>query len=189
MTAVNVFGSIPSIFVSAVAPPLAIALAGYLLSSIQDVEVDGLSAAAVYVLLPALVFKTLVTLSVDTATVTSIGGAMIGFTFVMGLVVLGVSRARGQEGTVAYGAAIAVAVPNVGNFGIPIASFAFGTAGRSTAVLFVIVQNLLLYTIGIYLLSKGRTGSSRVDAFERVLTHPVTYCFVSHQVKDRVVST
>ena len=84
MTAVNVLGSIPSIFVSAVAPPLAIALAGYLLGSIQDVEVDGLSAAAVYVLLPALIFERLVTLSVDAATVTSIGGAMIyisrGFT-------------------------------------------------------------------------------------------------------------
>ena len=83
MTAVNVLGSIPSIFVSAVAPPLAIALAGYLLGSIQDVEVEGLSAA-VYVLLPALIFERLVTLSVDAATVTSIGGAMIyisrGFT-------------------------------------------------------------------------------------------------------------
>jgi predicted permease len=179
VTWIGVIESISSIFLSAVAPPLAIALAGYLLGTARDVDVDGLSAIAVYVLLPALVFETLVTLSVDVSTVTTIAGAMLGFTLLMGLIALGVSWARDQNGTVVYGAAMAAAVPNAGNFGIPVATFAFGTTGRSTAVLFVLVQNLLLYTLGIYLLSKGRSGSTHVDALKRVTTQPVTYAVVA----------
>lgn len=178
MIALEIFRSLSSIFLSSVAPPLAIAFVGYLLGISRDVNIDGLSAIAVYILLPALVFETLVSLTVDVSTVTTVAGAMVGFTTVMGLIAWAVSQVRGQNGTIVYGAAMAAAIPNVGNFGIPVATFAFGTPGRSTAVLFVLVQNLVLYTIGIYLLSKGRPGSSHIDAFKQVLTQPVTYAVI-----------
>jgi len=84
----------------------------------------------VYILLPALVFETLVTTSVDVGTVASIAGAMVVFTFLMGVIAWATDRSRGQEGTVVYGAAMVAAIPNVGNFGVPVASFAFGVVGR-----------------------------------------------------------
>lgn len=52
---------------------------------------------------------------------------------------------------------MAAVIPNVGDFGIPVASFAFGEIGSSTAVPFVVVQNLVLFTLGVSLRSKGRS--------------------------------
>ncbi|WP_225336475.1 AEC family transporter [Halomicrobium urmianum] len=179
MTAIDLLRSVLSIFLSSVAPPLSIAAAGYLLGRARDVDIDGLSTVTVYILLPALVFETLVTTSIDVGTVASIAGAMVAFTFVMGVIAWATDRSRGQEGTVVYGAAMAAAIPNVGNFGIPVASFAFGEAGRSTAVLFVVVQNLVLYTLGIYLLSKGRSDGGHREAVRRVLSQPVVYAVVA----------
>lgn len=166
---------ITSTFVSALLPPLSIALAGYLFGTYRNVDADGVSAIAVYILMPALVFETLVTLPVDVGTATAIVVAMVAFTAIMSLVAWTVGQIRNQGGTLVYGAAMAAAFPNTGNFGIPVATFAFGETGRSTAVLFVLVQNLLLYTFGIFFLSKGRAGSSYRDAVERVARQPVTY--------------
>jgi len=182
VTALTLLQSLLSIFLSSVAPPLSIAAMGYLLGQSRDVSIDGLSAVTVYILLPALVFETLVTTSIDIGTVTSIAGVMVAFTFVMGLIAWATDWSRGQEGTVMYGAAMAAAIPNVGNFGIPVASFAFGEAGRSTAVLFVVVQNLILYTLGIYLLSKGRADSGHNEAVRRVLSQPVVYAVLAAMI-------
>ncbi|WP_459192974.1 AEC family transporter [Halosimplex sp. J119] len=179
MQALEVIGSLPSIFLSSVAPPLSIAFVGYLLGRVRDVDTDGLSAAAIYVLLPALVFETLVTLTADLGTVTAAVAAMVVFTFGMGALALGMGRLRGQGGPVAYGAAMAAAVPNAGNFGIPVTSFAFGAVGRSTAVLFVLVQNVLLHTLGIYLLSTGGDEEAYVDGLRRVLRQPVVWALVA----------
>lgn len=172
-------GSVSSVFTSALGPPLAIAAVGYLFGTVKDVDTDGLSAIAVYVLMPALVFETLVTLPIDTGTTTAILAAMFAFTAIMSIIGWAVSRFREQEGTLIYGALMAAAFPNTGNFGIPVATFAFGAAGRSTAVLFVLVQNLLLYTVGIFLLSKGQRDNGLRDALKRVATQPVTYAVVA----------
>jgi len=174
----DALGSIPSVFLSSVAPPLSIAAAGYLLGRVREVDTEPLSTVTVYVFLPALVFETLVTLDAGLGTVTAVVAAMVGFTAVVGALSWAVSRARGREGTVVTGAAMAAAVPNTGNFGIPVATFAFGAAGRSTAVLFVLVQNLLLYTVGVYLLSRGAAGTDRA-ALGRVARQPVVWALVA----------
>ena len=178
MQTLDALGSIPSVFLSSVAPPLSIALAGYLLGRVRAGDTEPLSTVTVYVFLPALVFETLVTLDVGLGTVTAVVGAMVGFTAVMAGISWAVSRARGREGTVVVGAAMAAAVPNTGNFGIPVAAFAFGAAGRSTAVLFVLVQNLLLYTVGVYLLTRGGERDDHA-ALGRVARQPVVYAVLA----------
>jgi predicted permease len=174
----DALGSIPSVFLSSVAPPLSIAAAGYLLGRVREVDTEPLSTVTVYVLLPALVFETLVTLETGLGTAAAAVAAMVGFTALVGALSWGVSRARGREGTVVVGAAMAAAVPNTGNFGIPVATFAFGAAGRSTAVLFVLVQNLLLYTVGVYLLSRGAEGTDGT-ALGRVARQPVVWALLA----------
>jgi predicted permease len=114
-----------------------------------------------------------------------------------------VARLAGESGPVLAGAAMAAGFPNVGNFGIPVATFAFGAVGRTTAVVFVLVQNVLLYTLGVYALARGSAGraeerpgegtdgerrgempdseekSGRRTAAERVLSLPITWAVVA----------
>ncbi|HMB51522.1 MAG TPA: AEC family transporter [Natronoarchaeum rubrum] len=166
------------VFASAVAPPLAIAAAGYLLGALRDVDVEPLSTVTIYLLLPPLVFHSLVTMTIDGDTALSLVAAMTVFTVGTAAVAAAVGRLAGETGSVLSGATLAAAFPNVGNFGIPVATFAFGDVGRTTAVLFVLVQTILIYTVGVYLLAKSGE-SDRTAPIRRVLTLPVTYAMVA----------
>lgn len=167
------------VFLTAVGPPLAIATLGYLLGRWREVDSESLSAVTIYLLLPALVFHSLVTMPIGGDTALSLVAAMVGFTAILAAVTVVVARVAGERGSVLSGATLAAAFPNVGNFGLPVATFAFGEVGRTTAVLFVLVQNILLYTLGVYYLSKSGGSAGRASGVKRVLKLPVTYAVVA----------
>ena len=168
--------SLLSVFVSSVLPPLAIAGVGYALGSVRSVDVDPLNTVVLYVLLPALVFHSLVTGSVGGDTVASLAVGMVGFTLVMMAGAALIGRAVGESGDTLGGFILTSAFPNAGNFGIPVATFAFGAVGRDTAVLFVVVQNVLLYTLGVAIVSRGGDAATAV---RRVLAMPVMYAVLA----------
>lgn len=167
------------VFLTAVGPPLAIATLGYLLGRWREVDSESLGAVTIYLLLPALVFHSLVTMPIGGDTALSLVAAMVGFTAILAAVTVVVARVAGETGSVLSGATLAAAFPNVGNFGLPVATFAFGEVGRTTAVLFVLVQNVLLYTLGVYYLSKSDGSAGRASGVKRVLKLPVTYAVVA----------
>jgi predicted permease len=47
---------------------------------------------------------------------------------------------------------------NTGNYGLPLALFAFGQQGFEQAILFFVMQGILVHTLGIYLASSGQSG-------------------------------
>ena len=63
---------------------------------------------------------------------------------------------------------LASTFPNVGNFGIPVSEFAFGQTGQSTAAMFVVGQNVLLYTVGIFIASRA-CAAKATQSIKRVL--------------------
>jgi len=171
--------SIVAVLTSAVGPPLSIAAAGYLLGRWKDVDVEPLSTVTVYLLLPALVFHSIVTMPIDAATVGSLVATMVLFTGVLAGVSVTVGSLAGESGLTLRAGSIAAAIPNAGNFGIPVATFAFGAVGRTTAVLFVLVQNVLMYTVGVYVLSRGGEADGRLAALRRVFELPLTYAVLA----------
>jgi len=171
--------SIVAVLTSAVGPPLSIAAAGYLLGRWKDVDVEPLSTVTVYLLLPALVFHSIVTMPIDAATVGSLVATMVLFTGVLAGVSVAVGSLAGESGLTLRAGSIAAAIPNAGNFGIPVATFAFGAVGRTTAVLFVLVQNVLMYTVGVYVLSRGGEADGRLAALRRVFELPLTYAVLA----------
>jgi len=171
--------SIVAVLTSAVGPPLSIAAAGYLLGRWKDVDVEPLSTVTVYLLLPALVFHSIVTMPIDAATVGSLVATMVVFTGILAGVAVAVGSLAGESGLTLRAGSIAAAIPNAGNFGIPVATFAFGAVGRTTAVLFVLVQNVLMYTVGVYVLSRGGEADGRLAALGRVLELPLTYAVLA----------
>jgi predicted permease len=171
--------SIVTVLTSAVGPPLSIAAAGYLLGRWKDVDVEPLSTVTVYLLLPALVFHSIVTMPIDPATVGSLVATMVVFTGILAGIAVTVGTLAGESGLTLRAGAIAAAIPNAGNFGIPVATFAFGAVGRTTAVLFVLVQNVLMYTVGVYVLSRGGETEGRLAALRRVFELPLTYAVLA----------
>ncbi|MBV0900659.1 AEC family transporter [Haloarcula salina] len=169
--------SLLSIFATAILPVVVVAAAGFALGRAKGVDPDALNTVTVYVLAPALVFHSLTTSMLGGGTILSVVLAVALFTAAILAVAEGVGRLTGHAEPL-LGAFVLVSVfPNTGNYGIPLADFAFGATGRSVAVLVTALQGVLLYTLGIYVAARGSGGSALAD-MRRVFGVPLVYAVV-----------
>lgn len=159
---------------TAVLPVLSIAAAGFLLGRVRDVRPDALATVTMYVLSPALVFSSLATSDLGGEAVLRVGVGVIAFTVLMLGVTAVAVRATDDPESVHGAAMLTSAFPNAGNYGIPLSAFAFGAVGRSTAVLYIAAQALLMYTVGVYIASRGAASDPR-DALVEVVKLPLLY--------------
>jgi hypothetical protein len=170
--------SLLSVFASAILPVLAIAAVGFVLGRARGVDPGPLNTVTVYVLSPALVFHSLATTTLAAGTLLDVTVAVVAYHAVMLAVAEAVGRALG--GTTAGVSALVLvsAFPNSGNVGIPVSEFAFGATGRATAVLYLTVQAVLMYTVGVYVASRG-AGDGWLAGVRRVVTVPLVYAVVA----------
>lgn len=170
--------SLISVFATAILPIVTIAAVGFLLGRVREVDPGPLNTVTVYVLAPALVFHSLATTSFGGATLLRMTAAVTVYHLVMILLAEGVGRAAGVSEPALSALVLASAFSNSGNFGIPVSEFAFGAIGRSTAVVYLVVQSVLVYTVGVYIAS--RSGGTRgLAGVRRVFRIPLVYAVVA----------
>jgi hypothetical protein len=96
------------------------------------------------------------------------------FTLVIAVVALAFGKALGEENGTLDAFVLSSTFSNSGNYGIPLSAFAFGAVGRSTAVLYIVIQGILVYTLGVYLAARNGAGTARM-AVRKVVTLPQLY--------------
>jgi Predicted permeases len=164
-------------FTTAILPIVTVTGVGVVLGRLRDVDVEPLNTVTVYVLLPALVFHSVATAAFDGATLARVGAATLAYIIVMLVVAEAAGRLLGESEPLLSALVLLSAFPNSGNYGIPLSTFAFGNTGRSTAVLFLAVQGVLTYTVGVYV--AGRSGGTAgVAGMKRALRVPLVYAVV-----------
>lgn len=174
------------VFLTAILPIVSLAGVGYLVGRFKDVNVGALNTVTIYVLAPALIFHSLSTTPVSGVTAVKIGVGIGAYLLVMGVIATLVHRLTNTT-TPSLGALILVsAFPNAGNYGIPVADFAFGAVGRSTAVLFLSMQAIYMYTVGAYIASRGGSAVDARSAVGKVLRLPLVYAVVAAFVLVRL---
>ncbi|MFB6093853.1 MAG: AEC family transporter [Halanaeroarchaeum sp.] len=174
--------SFVSALTSAILPVLAIAGVGAILGWYRDVSVGPLSTVTIYVLTPALVFSSLATTPLDRSALLSLGVGVVAFAAVMIVLAVGTARAIGETGSTRSGLVLTSAFANAGNYGIPLSAFAFGAVGRSTAVMYIAVQSVVMYTVGVAIASRGsRRGLSAalIEVFRLPLVYAVLAAFLA----------
>lgn len=146
------------VFARVMVPILVIVGAGYLFRSLTDLDVRPMSRISLYLLSPALIFTSLVEAEIaggETLRVTLfmllLVAAMAALSLLSGLV-FGFSR---QTNTAMM---LCTMFSNTGNYGLPLAYFAFGQRGFEGAVLFFVLQGVLVQTLGVYLAGAGQEG-------------------------------
>ncbi|WP_251341241.1 AEC family transporter [Haloplanus halophilus] len=170
--------SLFSIFATAILPIVALAGVGVVLGRLRDVDIEPLNTVAVYVLVPALIFHSIATASFGGPTLVRIGVATAAYLLAMVVIAEAVGRLTGESEPILSALVLVSAFPNSGNFGIPLSEFAFGADGRSTAVLFLTVQSVLIYTGGVYVAQ--RSGGTRgLGGTKRALKIPLVYAVVA----------
>ena len=170
--------SLLSALTTAILPVLSVAAVGFLLGRLRDIDVDALGTVTIYVLTPALVFYSLATSSLSGALAAKLMVGVTAFTLGMVAVAEAAGRLLGESEPVLGALVLSSSFPNAGNYGIPLAAFAFGAVGRSTAVLYIAGQSVLMYTVGVYLASRGEDTDARAAVAE-VFRLPLVYAVVA----------
>ncbi|MGM1048471.1 MAG: AEC family transporter [Bacillota bacterium] len=148
-------------------------IAGGLLKRFKGLETKTLSALSLYVMSPALIFETL-----EKATVTS-GDVAVTVAFcIMNVIILWllstcVSKMLGLSQPERSGLGLTTMFTNSVNYGLPLVLLAFGKAGLDKASVYVIVQIIIINTLGVYL--AARSHFSAAKAVKSVFTLPSVY--------------
>ncbi|WP_101295645.1 AEC family transporter [Halegenticoccus soli] len=166
--------SLFSIFATAILPIVAIAAVGFLLGRTRDVDPGPLNTITVYVLAPALVFHSLATTTLGGSTLVRVVAGVAAYVVAMLVFTELVGRLTGESEPLLSALVLVSAFPNSGNYGIPLSEFAFGAVGRSTAVLYLAAQSVLIYTVGVYVASRSG-GTAGLRGVKRVLKIPLVY--------------
>jgi hypothetical protein len=166
--------SLVSVFATAILPIVAVGGVGYLLGRVRDIETDALNTVVVYVLAPALVFHSLATTTLAQSTLARITVAILVFHVLAIALAEAAGRLFGASETALAALTLVIAFPNTGNYGVPVSSFAFGDTGRATAVVYLSVQAALIYTVGVFLASRG-SAESRFAGVRQVFRVPLVY--------------
>lgn len=130
-------------------PVFAIVAAGFVYGRIRRPDLTNVNQLNMDVLLPALLFSVLSSESFDLA---SYGWLALGATLVIlgsGLLALPVARLAGVQ---ARTLVPPMMFNNSGNMGLPLAVFAFGPQALPAAVMLLIVENGLHFTLGTWLM-------------------------------------
>ncbi len=166
--------SLLGIFATAILPIITVAAIGFFLGRTKSVDPDPLNTVVVYVLAPALVLHSLATATFPGTTLLKLTVGTAGYVVVMVVLAEGVGRLL-RESEPRLSALVLVATfPNSGNYGIPVSDFAFPDGGRSVAVLYLAVQGVLVYTVGVYVASRS-AGGAGLAGLRRVFRIPLVY--------------
>ena len=131
---------------------------------------------SIYLLSPALFFSLLVRVQVEATEALRTGAFMILFVAAVGAVALLSGRALGLETSATAALLLCTMFMNAGNYGLPVARFAFGEEGFERAAFFA-VQAVLEQTLAVHILGAGH-GDLR-GGFRRLLRMPQLYAILA----------
>lgn len=165
-----------SLFVNVVLPVFIVAGMGYALERRLHPPVFALNQTALYVLMPALIFTSLV--KVDFTREEPL--RITAFAFLLALTMLGVAlviiRALRLDRVTGSAFMLTAAFPNLGNYGLPVMLLAFGQAGLAAGTLLLAVQSL--YSITLAMLIASSSSLSVARAAQEVARQPIVFAVV-----------
>lgn len=133
---------------------------------------------SLYLMLPFLTFDTFYTNKLDIEYF-----YMFLFTVILVFLMIGITIICGfflkSDKSHMSALLLGTVFPNSGNYGAPVALFAFGASGFDYAVILMVIHAFLINTIGIFIASFGSEKSTTVkEACMNVLKMPVLYGFL-----------
>lgn len=142
--------------VGTVLPVFILAGLGYIARRNLKVEVRDPSRLAVYIMTPGLILNSILTSRLNLAEVGKILGFGLLLCLIMITVTLNLGRLMGWNARERNAAVLITAFMNAANYGLPIVLLAYGQAGFERAAIFVVLQSLLMYSVGVFFAARGK---------------------------------
>ncbi|UII57722.1 AEC family transporter [Cytobacillus spongiae] len=161
-----------TVFIQVLLPIFGIFAAGFGVQKWRKLDVKSISTFAIYILTPALVFRTFYTATLDEQYL-----MITLFAFALLFILIGVNKIyaklRCLDQSMESGLILSTAFMNAGNYGTPIILFVFGEQGFTYAVSFLVLQSMIMNFFGVYYAARGR--QTIVASIQSVLKMPLTY--------------
>jgi hypothetical protein len=161
------------LFIQVILPVFLIILAGYVLQRTLRPDFKSLTDCSLYLFAPALVFSALIRQDVQFTLAGNLFLFMLLYTGAMLALATAASRLLRLGPETGSALALTTVFMNIGNYGLPLTYFAFGSAGLNVSVLIFVLFNIPLGSLAI-VLAQGR--SARLGtALGRALRIPIFY--------------
>ncbi|MCF6092829.1 AEC family transporter [Microaerobacter geothermalis] len=163
------------IFLNVILPVFLIFIAGYIAQKKMKMDIKSISTTALYLMLPALIFKTFYQAELDKTYVYIIAYGIL-LSYVIIWVVKLVSRLNKYSASEESGLILSTAFMNNGNYGAPIILFAFGDKAFSYAIAIMVFHTIIMSTTGIYYAARGRADLKK--SLISVLKMPIVHALL-----------
>ncbi|MDF1506778.1 AEC family transporter [Robertmurraya sp. DFI.2.37] len=158
--------------INVIVPVLIILGAGYLFGKYVKVDYSPISKFSMIVLSPALIFSFLIRSNLSPSSIFQVVVVILVFTIMIAAVTVFVMKITDNK-EIINPALLSTVFPNTGNFGLPILLFAYGEEAFSIGVIIVVVNFVLMYSLGVYFASLE--GESWAKGIRNILKLPTTY--------------
>ncbi len=165
------------VLANVIVPVILVAGAGFLFARLTHYDAKPLTRLSFYILTPALIFHSLLNRAVpliDLADVALFVVIMHGLLTTIGY--FG-TRWTGWDGDTKTSAILSLSFNNCGNYGLPVLLFAFGEAGFTLGVLYMVAHMMYQIVVGVGI-AGWRKGMVFRDVVFKILRVPWLYAFL-----------
>lgn len=168
------------LFIHIILPVFLIILSGFVLEKLGRLDFRTLTCCSLYLFSPCLVFATLMKRPVHFALAGDLFLFMVLYTAVLLAVAVAVGRLLKMEKDAQGALSLTTVMMNVGNFGLPLAFFAFGQEGLDVSVLTFVIFNIPLGTLAIVIAQGSRVPlrQALANACKIPIFHAVILAFL-----------
>jgi len=161
-----------TIFSDIIAPIVVLLGIGFALDRAFHLDITTLTRVGFYVFTPAIAFATIVESSLAAADIATVAGFAAAHMLIMALLAAGLFSLRPfveKRTVLGFGAVFF----NAGNYGFPLMLLAFGEWAVGVIAIVLLVQTILMYTLGLFALIGDEEGLR--GSIIRLLKMPVLY--------------
>ncbi|MDT8859206.1 AEC family transporter [Alkalihalobacillus sp. MEB130] len=163
------------IFIQVVLPVFFVFIIGFTVQKWKKIDIKPVSTVAIYIMTPCLVFRTFYSSNLD---IQSFYMVIFSIILLMSLIIINKVYAKimNYNQSMESGMILSTAFMNAGNYGAPIILFAYGEQAFAYAVMFLVLQSIIMNCFGVYYAAKGKAGFG--VAVKEVFKMPATYAVV-----------
>lgn len=149
---------------------------GFVFARKTNPDLKTASRFTFYILSPALVFTSLTETQVTSGEIAQIGAFGVANTIIMGVLAWLMARLLHLTSRQTAGFLLASMFVNAGNYGLGVNRLAFGAEAEARAVIYFVVNSILVYTVGV-LIATGFAGGWR-GVIKQLISLPHVYAIL-----------
>ncbi|AQX55289.1 AEC family transporter [Priestia flexa] len=162
-------------FLQVLLPIFGIFALGFIGQKTIGFDAKNISKMSLYLMSPVLVFQTFYT-NLISVTYLYLGAFLLILCLSIIAVVRLIGFIRSYSTTETCGMILASAFMNNGNYGTPVVLLVFGAMGLDIAIVLMVLQQLIMCTVGVYYAAKGSPEANGIkSALRAVATMPIVY--------------